>query len=133
MIVKREKATIHVFNKFQFVPGTNIVPDSIGRQIMANRRFQEQIDLGFMVVVEPPAEETEAGNAEDVSTLAEVLKSKNARDAKALIKETLDIVALRGVLESGENRQSVLSAVEEQIAILTEGRNDETDETAKDE
>lgn len=128
MVITREKATIHVFEGFQFVPGVNVVPDKVGRKIINLKRFQEQVKLGYMKITEPPADKEEED--ETPEDLVSLLRTKNARDAKNLVKEVLDIKALRAVLDSEEeDRSTVIAAVEDQIAKLEEGRSgDDGDE-----
>jgi len=125
VVITREKPTIHVFEGFQFVPGVNVVPDKVGREIIKLKRFQEQVKLGYMKITEPPADDDDDETPEDLVSL---LRTKNARDAKNIVKETLDIKALRAVLDSEEeDRSTVISAVEDQIEKLEEGRGGEGD------
>lgn len=130
MVITRHKPTIHTFEGFQFVPGINIVPDELGRKIIGLDRFKEQVKKGFMEITEEPADD----ESESADTLVALLATKNARDAKNIVKETLDITALRAVLDedSSEERSTVIAAVEDQIEKLEEGRDDNSDDDSKD-
>ncbi len=114
MIVERTQPSVIILEKVMLKPGINVVSDK--REVEAlqkNPTFKEQCKLGFLIV-----------NGASKSGGIDI--PKKAADKIALIKKCLNYDDLEK-FEEGEERTSVLNAIEEQREILTEddGEKDE--------
>ena len=115
MVILSKRNNVHGIEGRAIVPGVNVIKDDAeGKLIAGSAALKAQIDGKFMELVT----DQEVLEGSKGGKLSETLAALNAKKASALVKETLDINAIREALESDEARATVLRALEAQEKIL---------------
>jgi len=127
MIILSKRDNVHQIEGRMIVPGINVIADEDADVIRNSQALQEQVDGKYMSVkTDKDIEEGSKGGL-----LSETLANLNAKKAVALVKETLDIKAIREALDV-EDRASVIKALEAQEKELAPDPKTDKDES-KDE
>jgi len=105
-------------------PGVNDVDDDLWIKCKANPRVMQRVREGTLEILEEPEKGDKPQASTPADRMAVGLGELNVRDAKRLIKETIDVPLLEAWADV-DDRKGVLEAIDIQLGKVTKNTNDE--------